>query len=118
MGNHLLMRNKIVLVAFPFDDFTGSKVRPAICLTESIGTYDHVVVAFITSKVNIATENSDLELSSSDINFDKTGLKVDSTIRLHRLITIPIHVIKRELGILPVEFHSILAQKIKYLFHI
>ena len=26
------MKYKIVLVPFPFDDFSGTKVRPALCL--------------------------------------------------------------------------------------
>lgn len=47
------MRNKVVLVPFPFDDLTGSKVRPAICLTEAAGPYRHVVLAFITSVVPV-----------------------------------------------------------------
>ncbi len=37
------MKHKIVLVPFPFDDFTGTKVRPAICL--SIPLSHHFVQA-------------------------------------------------------------------------
>jgi len=43
------MRNKVVLVPFPFDDLSSNKVRPAVCLTEPLGSHRHVVVAFITS---------------------------------------------------------------------
>jgi mRNA interferase MazF len=46
-----MTKHKVVLVPFPFDDLSGAKVRPAICLTEPIGPYRHVVLAFITSKV-------------------------------------------------------------------
>lgn len=28
------------LVSFPFDDFSSSKVRPAVCLTEPIGPHN------------------------------------------------------------------------------
>jgi mRNA interferase MazF len=31
-----MTRGKVVLVAFPFDDLTTDKVRPAICLTDPI----------------------------------------------------------------------------------
>jgi hypothetical protein len=40
-------KDKAVLVAFPFDKFSTSKVRPAVCLTEPIGPYRHVIFAFI-----------------------------------------------------------------------
>lgn len=40
------MQFKIVLVPFPFDDLSGKKVRPALCLTEKISNYNHVVIAF------------------------------------------------------------------------
>ena len=30
------MKNNIVLVTFPFDDFSSIKVRPALCLTNEI----------------------------------------------------------------------------------
>lgn len=39
------MKYKIVLVPFPFDDLSATKVRPAICLTDSISAYQHVVAA-------------------------------------------------------------------------
>jgi mRNA interferase MazF len=33
------MKGKIVLIQFPFDDLSSSKVRPAYCLTNKIGGY-------------------------------------------------------------------------------
>ena len=112
------MRNKIVLVPFPFDDLTGSKLRPALCLTNSIGTYNHVVVSFITSQVAKANEPSDLQIMATDAEFNRTGLKVDSSIRFHRLATIPISLIQRQLGILPVSYQTVLEQKLKTLFEL
>jgi len=37
-----MTRGKVVLVPFPFDDFSTTKVRPALCLTEPVGPYRHV----------------------------------------------------------------------------
>jgi len=54
------MKNNIVLVPFPFDNLTGSKVRPAICLTNRITNYNHIVIAFITSQAQEVNEVSDL----------------------------------------------------------
>ena len=46
-----MTKYKVVLVPFPFDDLTSSKVRPAVCLSDPIGPYRHVILAFITSRV-------------------------------------------------------------------
>ncbi len=42
------MKHSVVLVPFPFDDFSEFKVMPAVCLTEKIGKHNHIVIAFIT----------------------------------------------------------------------
>ena len=99
------MKHKIVLVPFHFDDLSGLKVRPAVCLTDRIGIYDHVVIAFITSQAGKAKEPSDLIINSLDQDFSLTGLKVTSAVRLHRLITVPVRIIQRQLGDLPSGYH-------------
>ena len=40
-----------MLVPFPFDDLSTSKVRRAVCLTNPFGPYRHVVLAFVTSRL-------------------------------------------------------------------
>ena len=42
MENPSMIKQSIVLVPFPFDDFSNTKVRPALCLTEEIGKYNQV----------------------------------------------------------------------------
>lgn len=93
-----MIKNKIVLVPFPFDDFSLTKVRPAICLTSTIGKYNHVIIAFISSKIPDEINDSDIMIRKSDKIYSGTGLVVDSIIRLHRLVTIPKSLIKRKLG--------------------
>ncbi|MCB0555178.1 MAG: type II toxin-antitoxin system PemK/MazF family toxin [Phaeodactylibacter sp.] len=110
------MKHSIVLVPFPFDDLTGTKVRPAVCLTEEISGYNHVIIAFITSNTLKASEKSDLILDIKDPEFYKTGLKVTSAIRLHRLVTLPSRIILRKLGDLPSPYKSRLELKLKTLF--
>jgi mRNA interferase MazF len=46
-----MTKGKVVLVPFPFDDLSTTKVRPAVCLTHPIGPYRHVILAFITSQI-------------------------------------------------------------------
>jgi hypothetical protein len=51
MGSLSMVKGKVVLLPFPFNDFSSLKVRPAVCLTDPVGQHRQVVVAFITSKV-------------------------------------------------------------------
>lgn len=94
------MRNKGVLVPFPFDDLSGSKVRPAVCLADPGSSHRHVVLAFITSTVPSRLEPTDIVLDSNASEFSTTGLHVRSTQRLHRMVTIPVSVMQRQLGVL------------------
>ncbi|MBU1821297.1 MAG: type II toxin-antitoxin system PemK/MazF family toxin, partial [Bacteroidetes bacterium] len=63
-----------------------------------------------------ATEASDLNLLQSDTDFPQTGLKVNSAIRLHRLVTIPVHLIQKQLGYLPASRQKLLDEKLRELF--
>ena len=112
------MKYQIILVPFPFDDFSATKVRPAICLTETIGKYNHVVIAFISSQAALAIEPSDMVLSDSDAEFAATGLKQTSAIRLHKMVTIPSTSILRNLGRLPTSAHADLIHRLKTLFEL
>jgi len=94
-----MVKGKIVLVSFPFDDFSKEKIRPVLCLTEYIGPHKHVLVAFITSKVKEEKLDTDILIRKVDEGFKKTGLRVNSKIQLHRLMTISHAAIKKELGL-------------------
>jgi len=93
-----MIRGKVVLVPFPFDDFSGTKVRPGVCLTDPIGTHRHVILAFISSRVPADLLETDFILDSAQGDFAATGLRVSSTLRLHRLMTVSIPFLQRELG--------------------
>src|SRR6266436_840788 len=64
MGNHFMTRGKVVLVPFPFDDLSATKVRPAVCLTEPIGPHRHVILAFISCQMSTDLLPSDLILDT------------------------------------------------------
>ena len=57
-----MMKGKIVLVPFPFDDHSTSKVRPAVYLTDPVGPHRHVIMAFISSRMSIDQLETDLIL--------------------------------------------------------
>lgn len=93
-----MTKGKVVLVPFPFDDLSTSKVRPAVCLTEPLGSHKHVVLAFITSRIPSELLETDLVIDAGQADFSATGLRVSSTLQLHRLMTVATSMIHRELG--------------------
>ena len=107
---------KVVLVPFPFDDLSATKVRPAVCLTHPIGAHQHVVLAFITSRTTMNLLDTDLVISLQDPGFSATGLKVTSTLRLHRMMTVTTSFIMRELGRLTPEMQKEVEKRLQLLF--
>jgi mRNA interferase MazF len=111
-----MIRGKVVLVPFPFDDFSGTKVRPAVCLTDPVGTHRHVILAFISSRLSPDLLETDLILDSAQVDFAATGLRVSSTLRLHRLMTVSIPFLQRELGELSLRMQDEVNNRLKKLF--
>ena len=111
-----MIKGKIVLIPFPFDDLTTSKARPAACLTNSIGPHRHVVLAFITSRITENRLETDLVLNPAHDDFAATGLIQPSTLRLHRLMTATTTLIRRELGVLSRGLQAEIDGKLRTLF--
>jgi len=111
-----MIKYSIVLVPFPFDDTSTFKVRPALCLTNEIGKINHVIIAFISSKLSDDLLESDVVVKKGSENWIGTGLAVDSVIRLHKMVTIPSYLIERKLGRINEAIGAIVAEKIKNLF--
>ncbi len=111
-----MMKYKVVLVPFPFDGLSSSKVRPAVCLTEPIGLYRHVVLAFISSRVPEVLLDTDILLAVDDEDFEKTGLHISSVMRLHRMMTVTLSIVRRELGQLSEAQQEIVKSSLNKLF--
>jgi mRNA interferase MazF len=111
-----MTKGKVVLVPFPFDDLSSAKLRPAVCLTNPIGSYRHVILAFITSQIPDDIIETDVVLNSERKDFVTSGLRVSSTIRLHRLMTVSTSLIQRELGNLSFQMQAEVTEKLRKLF--
>ena len=60
--------------------------------------------------------DTDVVLDSSHADFNVTGLRVSSTLRLHRLMTVTTALIKRELGELSPKMRDEVVKKLRKLF--
>ena len=111
-----MTKHKVVLVPFPFDDLSSNKVRPAVCLTDPIGPHDHIILAFITSRIPASPLKTDLVIDASHPDFASTGLRVSSTLQLHRLMTITQTLLRRELGVLSPALQAQVDDRLRKLF--
>jgi mRNA interferase MazF len=116
MAIPFMTKGKVVLVPFPFDDMTATKVRPAVCLTDPIGPHRHVVMAFVSSQTPSDIASTDVWLHSERPDFRATGLRVASVLRLHRLVTLTTSLIRREMGTLSQSWRKEVDQKLSLLF--
>ena len=95
-----LRQGDVVLVPFPFADLTGRKMRPAIIVSADPQGSESIV-AFITSVLtNRSPRGAEVELLLSDPEFRVSGLKVDSLVRLDKLVTLTSSLITRRLGMI------------------
>ncbi len=90
----------VVLIPFPFTDLTSAKIRPALIISANNTKKNDIMVAFITSKKT----KKNLTISSEDLFFKETGLKVTSTVRFDKLATLNKKIILGELGHIPKSF--------------
>src|SRR5262249_54965159 len=118
MGSLSMTKGKVVLLPFPFDDLSATKVRPAICLTDPIGPHRHVIVAFITSRPLTDILETDIVLEVNRTDFAATGIHASSTLRMHRLMTISTALIRRTLGELSSSMQGEVADKLRTLFQL
>ena len=109
------MKGKIVLVPFPFTDLTAAKLRPALVIYE--GEKD-VVLSFISSKIPLNSSNVDIILRKSHSGFKKSGLKLESVIKLDKIATVLKDLIIGELGELDGEIRSEVNQKLRNIFEV
>lgn len=88
-------KGDILLIRFPFTDFSGNKLRPAICLMEE---NKDVTVCFVTSNLR-RTSPTDITIVPTYAN----GIKVKSRIIPSKIATIDKSFAVGRIGILSEE---------------
>jgi mRNA interferase MazF len=111
-----MIKYSIILVPFPFDDFSTSKVRSALCITSEIGEFNQIIISFISSKIPDKLTESDFVIKRNSSSWKGTGLAVDSVIQVHKMVTIPKSLIKRRLGEINKSVEIEIKKRIRQLF--
>lgn len=89
---------KISLVQFPRSDLKEGKNRPVLLLSQLPGSFDDWLICAITSQLRHEVAGWDEKLSTTDEDFDKTGLKQASLIRIGKLATVEKSILQGVLG--------------------
>ncbi len=113
-----MIKGKVVLVPFPFDDLSSTKVRPAVCLTNPIGQHRHVVLIFVSSQIPADIMETDVRIDPGQADCAQTSQRVQSILRLRRLMTATTSLIQRELGELPVQLKAEVGTGLKKVFEL
>jgi mRNA interferase MazF len=102
------LKGQIVLITFPFTDLTSKKLRPALVLHED---EKDVIVVFVSSRIAKA-KSEDILVRKGHSEFELTGLKLDSFIRLDKVATLSKKLIVGEIGQLGPKLKEEVNQKI------
>lgn len=95
-------RGDILLIPFPFTDFSTFKQRPSVVISSNgfnrIGK--DVIIAAITSHM-MSPRRAPHEYRLSDTEQKQAGLPLPSKIKLGKIVTIDTRLIRKRLGALP-----------------
>ena len=105
-----MAKGDIILITFPFTDLTGSKLRPAVILADTVLD---LTVCFITTQLQWQ-ETTDVLLMPTSSN----GLRKQSLIRTSKIATLDKTLAKGLLGRLTSNELSDLNDKLKLLLRL
>jgi len=88
MTQDLKKEGQVVAFRFPQTDLEKGKLRPALLLAKLPNEYDDWLTCMISSQTRHYVAGFDEIVQESDDDFEKSGLKVTSIIRVGRLAVI------------------------------
>jgi mRNA interferase MazF len=91
----------VVIVPFPFTDFSTVKQRPCVVLSSSHFNVSHpdVILAAVTSQLERRIGEDDYRLTEKE--WTAAGLPKPSMIRAGKIVTLDQRLVRRTLGQLP-----------------
>lgn len=91
----------VILIPFPFTDFSTLKQRPAFIISSNSfnDAHNDVIVMAITSQIPQDVSNEEYLLTPQDIKM--SGLPKPSVIKIGKIVTVNKMLVRRKLGNLP-----------------
>ena len=89
---------QIVLFRVPRTDLSAGKLRPALLISEAPGPYDDWLICMISSQQHQQIEGFDERIEEGDTDFQQSGLKTTSVVRISRLAVVEGDVLEGRIG--------------------
>ncbi len=107
----------VVLIPFPFTDFTTVKQRPALVISSSSFNKTHrdVIVAAITSQNPFDLDTDELTLDSD--NQKSAGLPKPSKVKAGKITSIEQHLVRKILGTIGADSLDEIILKVYSILH-
>ncbi|OGW43733.1 MAG: PemK family protein [Nitrospirae bacterium RBG_13_41_22] len=99
----MIQEGQIVLFRFPQTDQLPGKLRPALVLRKLPGTYDDWLICMISSQLEQQIRNFDILVTEKDVDFEQSGLKTSSVIRISRLAVVNKNILLGSIGAISTE---------------
>lgn len=77
-----------------------------------------MILAYISSKVSLPALPSEVVVEAVLPAFSQTGLKVSSSVKLDKLVTVSMNILLGELGEFPQELMELVNEKLRYTLHL
>lgn len=84
----MIREGQIILFRFPQADQVSGKLRPALVIRKLPGPYNDWLICMISSQISQLIPEFDEILSEEDTDFEHSGLKESSVIRISRLAVV------------------------------
>ncbi len=94
----MIQEGQIVLFKFPQTNQTIGKLRPALIIKKLPGPYDDWLICMISSQLSQNILEFDEAILKEDPEFEQSGLKVSSVIRISRLAVVDKNILLGNLG--------------------
>lgn len=102
----------ISLVRFPRTNLAEGKYRPVLLLARMPGPFSDWLVCAITSQLRHAVANWDDEIQEADDDFESSGLKGHSLIRIGKLATVEEEMLEGVLGEISPQRLAVILSKV------
>ena len=108
-----LQRGDIILVKYPFTDFTCSKLRPALVIsTDDFNRQGGDIICVCISSQD-PKASDDVVIAIDDKAFPATQLKQQSTVISSKVMTVDRNIVRRRLGYLDSTLLGTVSGRIK-----
>jgi mRNA interferase MazF len=94
----MIQEGQITLFRFPQTTQVPGKLRPAIVLRKIPGPYDDWLICMVSSQLSQELPEFDVVVYENDPDFEQSGLKTSSVIRISRLAVVSKDILLGSIG--------------------